>query len=134
MSKGIMDNSSMKTQRAARAFTRRTLLQTAAAGAIIATGPFVVSRKVLSASGEVKVFAWAGYFSDKMLADFEKKTGIKATRIEFGSNEEQMNTVKANQGKGFDLIMPTIDRVPQYVSEGLLKPLDEKEDQFRQRH
>lgn len=130
MSKGIMDNSCIKTQRAARAFTRRTLLQTAAAGAIIATGPFVVSRKVLSASGEVKVFAWAGYFSDKMLADFEKKTGIKATRIEFGSNEEQMNTVKANQGKGFDLIMPTIDRVPQYVSEGLLKPLDESKINF----
>jgi spermidine/putrescine transport system substrate-binding protein len=125
-----MDNSSIKTQRAARTFTRRTLLQSAAAGAIVATGPFVISSKVLSSSGEVKVFAWAGYFSDKLMADFEKKTGIKGTRVEFGSNEEQMNTVKANQGKGFDLIMPTIDRVPQYVSEGLLKPLDDSKINF----
>jgi len=131
MSKKTMDRSSLKTQRAARTFTRRTLLQTAAAtGAIAAAGPFIVSRKALSSSGEVKVFAWAGYFSDTMMADFEKKTGIKGTRVEFGSNEEQMNTVKANQGKGFDLIMPTIDRVPQYVQEGLLKPLDESKIKF----
>lgn len=131
MSKKIMDRSSSKTQRAARAFTRRTLLRTAAAtGAIVAAGPFIVSRKALSSSGEVKVYSWAGYFSEAMLADFKKKTGIDVTRVEFGSNEEQMNTVKANQGKGFDLIMPTIDRVPQYVTEGLLQPLDDSKVNF----
>ena len=36
-----------------------------------------------------------------------------------------MNLVRANQGQGFDLIMPTIDRVPQYVEEGLLQPLNQ---------
>lgn len=131
MSKRTGDLSSLKTQRAARAFTRRTLLKTAAAtGALAAMGPFVVSRRALSSSGTVKVFSWAGYFSDSMIEDFEKKTGITAERVEFGSNEEQMNTVKANQAKGFDLIMPTIDRVPQYVNEGLLKPLDDSKINF----
>ena len=58
MSKKTMDRSSSKTQRAARAFTRRTLLQTAAAtGAIVAAGPFIVSRKALSSSGEVRVYS-----------------------------------------------------------------------------
>lgn len=114
------------TAQAARRFTRRLLLKgTAVAGVIAATGPFILPRSALSSSGQVDIFAWAGYFSDTMLKDFEKKTGIKANRVEFGSNEEQINTVKANQGKGFDLIMPTIDRVPQYVSEGLLQPLDD---------
>jgi len=104
--------------------TRRSLLRTGAVGALALAAPAIVSRRALSSSGEVRVFAWAGYFSDDMLADFKKKTGITANRVEFGSNEEQMNLVRANQATGFDLIMPTIDRVPQYVNEGLLHPLD----------
>ncbi len=47
--------SSVRTQRAAKAFTRRTLLaQTAAA--LAAVGPFVVSRGALSSSGELTWF------------------------------------------------------------------------------
>lgn len=105
--------------------TRRSVLRATAIGAAAVAAPAIVSRKVLASSGEVRVFCWAGYFPDDMLADFTDKTGIAVTRVEFGSNEEQMNLVRANQGQGFDLIMPTIDRVPQYVEEGLLQPLNQ---------
>lgn len=107
------------------AVTRRTVLKTGAALSLVVAAPAIVSRQALSSSGEVRVYAWAGYFSDTMLADFQKKTGIKPVRVEFGSNEEQINQIRANQGKGFDLAMPTIDRVPSYVKDGLVRPLDE---------
>src|SRR5687767_8095424 len=75
-------------QFAAKAFTRRTLLQgTVAAGALAAAGPFIV-RNARAASGELRVFAWSGYISPEMLADFEKKTGIKPTLTEYGTNDE----------------------------------------------
>ena len=121
---------SLSTGGAARAFTRRMLLRSAAAGAAVAAAPAAIRRSALASSGEVKVFCWAGYFSDAMLADFQSKTGISPVRVEFGSNEEQMNLVRANQATGFDLIMPTIDRVPQYVEEGLLSPLDDSRVDF----
>ncbi|MFC4353265.1 extracellular solute-binding protein [Fodinicurvata halophila] len=113
-------------------FTRRQVMKSAAAGAAVLAAPAIISPRALSSSGEVRVYCWAGYFSDDMLADFTDKTGIEVTRVEFGSNEEQMNQVRANQASGFDLIMPTIDRVPQYVEEGLLSPLNTNNIDFDQ--
>lgn len=107
--------SSAETQRAAKSFTRRLLLQSAAAAAGVASvGPFVL-REGRAASGTVKIFSWAGYISPDMLADFEKKTGVKATLTEYGTNDELLNQLKATGGAGFDIIHPTVDRVPNYV-------------------
>ena len=122
--------SSQATQRAARAFTRRTLLKgAAAAGALSAAGPFIV-RNARAASGEVKLFAWSGYISPEMIADFEKKTGIKAVLTEYGTNDELLNQLRASGGAGFDVIMPTVDRVPNYVEYELVQPLDESKVNF----
>jgi spermidine/putrescine transport system substrate-binding protein len=116
---------SRATFRAARAFNRRTLLKGAATLSITAaTGPFVM-RRAWAQGGEVKVFAWSGYVTDEMLADFEAKTGIKATRTEYGTNDELLNQLKATQGSGFDIIWPTVDRIPNYVEFELIQPIDE---------
>jgi spermidine/putrescine transport system substrate-binding protein len=115
-----------RTADAARLHTRRQLLKAGAAGAALAgIGAPFLARTALAA-GEVKVFAWAGYISDEMLADFQKKTGIKPTYTPYGTNDELLNQLRANQGGGFDVIMPTVDRVPNYVEFGLVQPLDEK--------
>jgi spermidine/putrescine transport system substrate-binding protein len=82
-------------------------------------------RRAWAAGGEVKIFAWAGYITDAMLKDFTDKTGIAATRAEYGTNDELLNQLKANQGGGFDIIWPTVDRVPNYVEFDLVQPLDE---------
>ncbi|WP_199228953.1 extracellular solute-binding protein [Azospirillum sp. TSH100] len=117
--------SSAETQRAAKSFTRRVLLQSAAAAAGVASvGPFVL-REGRAASGTVKIFSWAGYISPDMLADFEKKTGVKATLTEYGTNDELLNQLKATGGAGFDIIHPTVDRVPNYVEFELVQPIDE---------
>lgn len=118
-------DSSRATQIAAKRFTRRTLLKSAAAaGTLAAVGPWYV-KNARASSGELRIFAWAGYFNDAVLAGFEEATGIKPIYVPFATNDEQLNQLRASGGSGFDVIMPTVDRVPNYVEQGFVQPLDE---------
>lgn len=108
---------------AAARLNRRTLLTAAAAGGVMATGPFI-SRRALAA-GTVNIYAWAGYISDELIAAFTKKTGIAVKLTTHGTNDELLNTLRASGGTGYDLIMPTVDRVPNYVEFELIQPLNE---------
>lgn len=118
--------SSAKTLHAAKAFSRRTLLKTAAAtGAVAAAGPWLV-EDAFSSSGEVNVICWTGYLPDVFLKDFEKSTGIKANVSPLGSNEELINKMKASKGRGFDIITPTLNRKGQWVDLKLTQPWDLK--------
>lgn len=101
---------------------RRSLLAGAAALGIAA--PFV-SRRALAQSGTVNIFAWAGYLSDEMLAAFEAQTGIRPVYTPYGTNDELLNQLRAAGGRGFDVIWPTVDRIPNYVELGLVQPIDE---------
>lgn len=114
-----------KTLLAAKAFNRRALLRAAAATGLASVAAPAALRRAWAQSGEVKIFAWAGYVSDDMLKAFEAKTGIKPVRTEYGTNDELLNQLKATGGSGFDLIWPTVDRVPNYVEFDLVQPLDE---------
>lgn len=117
--------SGARTMRAAKSFTRRTLLKASAASAVaLAAGPFLM-RRSWAQSGELKIFSWAGYISDEMLADFESKTGIRAIYTPYGDQGEALNQLRATGGAGFDLVQPTVDRVPEFVAEQVLQPLDE---------
>jgi spermidine/putrescine transport system substrate-binding protein len=104
---------------------RRRLLQGAAvtAGAALAT-PFV-ARRALAQGRTVNIFAWAGYLNDEILAAFNEATGIQANYTPYGTNDELLNQMRANNGAGFDLIWPSVDRVPNYVEFGLIQPIDE---------
>jgi spermidine/putrescine transport system substrate-binding protein len=116
--------SSAATQRAARVFTRRTVLRgAAAAGAAAALGPFYV-KKALSSSGEINVLMWSDYLPPDWLAAFEKGTGIKVNYTGIGSNEEIINKMKATKGRGFDICSPTNVRSLQWKPLELLQPFD----------
>lgn len=117
--------SSRATLEAARAFNRRTFLKSAAAMGLAAGAAPATLRRAFAQSGEVKIFAWSGYVTDDMLKRFTEDTGIKAARTEYGTNDELLNQLKATQGSGFDIIWPTVDRVPNYVEFELVQPLDE---------
>src|SRR6185437_9689793 len=113
------------TQRAARAFTRRVLLEgAAAAGAIAAVGPWIV-RDAFASSGEVRVMTWSGYDFAKAKAACEKATGMKMTITDFPDQDKMAAQMKASNGEGFDIAEPTADRVPDWVDEDFLQPLDE---------
>jgi len=106
--------------------TRRSFTKGAAtlAGLSIAA-PFISRSYAQGSSGSVNIFAWAGYINDEMLAAFEKATGIKASYTPYGTNDELLNQLRANNGAGFDIIWPTVDRVPNYVEFDLVQPIDE---------
>ncbi len=102
---------------------RQFLKGAAAAGTLAAATPFFINN-ALAASKELRIYAWAGYITDEMLADFKQKTGINATFTPYGTNDELMNSLRATDGTGFDIIMPTVDRVPGYIEYDLVQPLD----------
>ena len=108
-------------------FSRRALLGAAASTATLAVAsPFVARRADAQAtSGTVSIFAWAGYLSEDMLAAFEKATGIKPVYTPYGTNDELLNQLRATDGAGFDIIWPSVDRVPNYVEFGLVQAIDE---------
>jgi spermidine/putrescine transport system substrate-binding protein len=105
---------------------RRRLLQGAAAtaGAAALASPWVARRALAQGARTVNIFAWAGYLNDEMLAAFTDATGIGANFTPYGTNDELLNQMRANDGRGFDLIWPTVDRVPNYVEFGLVQPID----------
>jgi spermidine/putrescine transport system substrate-binding protein len=114
----------METLRAAKNFTRRTVLKgAAAAGAAMAVGPFVV-KKALSSSGEINILMWSDYLPPDFIAGFEGKTGIKINYTGIGSNEEIINKMKATKGRGFDIISPTNVRSLQWYPLRLVQPFD----------
>lgn len=109
-----------------RLFSRRSILKGATAGAAVAaTGPWIV-RDALSSSGEVRIMSWAGYDFAKITAAFEKKTGIKAVITDFPDQDKMVAQMKASGGEGFDLAEPTSDRVPNWLEQDFIQPLDEK--------
>ncbi len=113
-----------KTVRAARSLTRRTLLKTtAAAGAVMASGPWLV-KNAFSSSGEINILMWSDYLPPTFMEAFTAKTGIKINYTGIGSNEEIINKMKATKGRGFDICSPTNMRSPQWINLGLLQPFD----------
>ncbi len=122
----MINDSSMKTQRAAKAFTRRTLMKTTVAtGAIAVASPAIV-RDAFSSSGEIDILMWSDYLPEGFVKSFTNDTGIKLNFTGIGSNEEIINKMKATQGTGFDLCSPTNMKGAIWSDLGLLNPFDAK--------
>ncbi len=119
------DSPGAKTARAAKGFSRRTVLRSAAAaGTFAAIGPYLLTDEAKAASGELKVLIWTGYIPQTVRDKFEADTGVSIKVTNYGSNEELLNKLKATKGRGFDLISPTLNREPQWNPLGLLQPWD----------
>ena len=124
--KKLAKASSAETQKAAKAFSRRTIIKSAtAAGAVAAAGPWIV-QDAFSSSGELNAIVWTNYLTKEFLVGFTKKTGIKVNMTPLGSNEELINKLKASKGRGFDLITPTLNRKGQWEPLKLTQPWDLK--------
>ena len=109
---------------AARAFSRRTVLRgVAAAGTVLATGPWFV-REARSSSGELSILHWADQLKDPVRKKFTDKTGIKVNATAFSTDQEQIDKLEASKGEGFDLCQPALDRASQWHDGGLLAPFD----------
>lgn len=111
------------TASAAHTITRRTLLKSVAAA--LAVGPWVL-RRGLASSGELNLYAWSDYIDHDMIDAFTAKTGIKVNLSVYGSNDEVLNKLRASNGEGFDIVMPSVTYGPVwYQYKGLLQPINE---------
>lgn len=115
---------SIATQRAARAFTRRSLMKTAAASGAAAFMMPAIVKDAFSSSGELDVIVWTNYLTENFLEKFSADTGIKVNYTPLGSNEELLNKLKASKGRGFDVISPTLNRKGQWQPLELTQPWD----------
>ena len=112
--------------------SRRSFLKkSAVVGAAAATGPWIVSPKVLAASRQVNILAWVDYVQQNMIDGFEEQTDIKINLTTFGSNDEAEQKTKASGGKGWDVIFPSVTNRANYedanAPNGIwLAPIDEK--------
>lgn len=72
----------------------------------------------------INVFVWGDILAPAVVADFEKETDIKINLSYYSSNEELIVKLKATQGQGYDLIIPSDYAVNLLAKDHLLKKLD----------
>jgi len=105
---------------------KRTLSLLALAGALILTacGPDKESPSPASRpAGQVNIYIWTNYLPADVVADFEKKTGIKATVDTYDSNEALLAKLQSGVAD-YDIVVPSDYMLKVMIPEGLLQTLD----------
>jgi spermidine/putrescine transport system substrate-binding protein len=114
-----------ETLLAARAFNRRTMLKGAAAAGAVALGFPMIVKDAFSSSGTVNFMGWAGYDFKAAFEGFNKATGITVNFLEQPDQDAMFAQCKlALQTGGVDVVEPTLDRVPGWVSNDIIQPWD----------
>lgn len=83
-------------------------------------------------SETLNIFSWPEMLCPEITERFESETGIRVKRHYYTSNEELLVKLKATEGKGYDLIIPSDYAVKKLIEEDLLKPLDWSKLNFKQ--
>ncbi|MCW8127658.1 extracellular solute-binding protein [Microbulbifer halophilus] len=84
----------------------------------------LVAGLVQGAAAEELYFAnWSDYIGEDTIADFEAQTGIEVHYFEFDDIEE-LERVWIEEGRKFDLVVPSSENLPGYIRAGLLSKLD----------
>ncbi len=78
----------------------------------------------------ISVFTWGDLLDPEVIEEFERATGIKVHLNFYYSNEELAVKLKATEGVGYDLVLPSDYAVQGLVNEGLLKRLDKSKLPF----
>jgi spermidine/putrescine transport system substrate-binding protein len=78
----------------------------------------------------ITVFAWGDILSPAAISAFEKETGIKVHLNFYSSNEELIVKLKATEGVGYDLIIPSDYAVKRLSDTDLLKTIDKQKLPF----
>lgn len=84
----------------------------------------LLATTALHAEEKLVVYNWAEYIPDGVLEAFEKETGIKVEYSTYENNEVMYSKLKLQQGKGYDIVVPSSYLVAKMSREGLLQKLD----------
>ena len=75
-------------------------------------------------SGEMTLYTWSDYFPEDLAKKFTKDTGIKLTVDYYDSNETLEAKLRASNGTGYDVVVPSDYMVQTLISANLLKEID----------
>ncbi|MDQ5769316.1 extracellular solute-binding protein [Thiothrix subterranea] len=84
----------------------------------------LLAATALHAEEKLVVYNWAEYIPETALEEFEKETGIKVEYSTYENNEVMYSKLKLQQGKGYDIVVPSSYLVAKMSREGLLQKLD----------
>jgi spermidine/putrescine transport system substrate-binding protein len=87
----------------------------------------LTSTGMASAEGELNIYNWGNYTSPEMIKKFEDTYKVKVTITDYDSNDTALAKIRQG-GHGFDIVMPSQNYVPIWISEGLL--LETRPDQM----
>lgn len=78
---------------------------------------------LMATAEQVNFLNWADYISPKTIPAFEAKSGIIVNRSYFDGGNMLRAKLLAG-GAGYDVIMPALASLPQYIKASLLQPID----------
>src|SRR5687767_15745813 len=79
------------------------------------------------ADGELNIYNSGDYTNPELIKKFEKAHNVKVTITDYDSNDTALAKVRAG-GHGFDVVVPSGNFMPIWISEGLL--LETRHDQM----
>jgi spermidine/putrescine transport system substrate-binding protein len=94
--------------------------------AMIATA-LLASTGLASAEGVLNIYNWGNYTSPEMIKKFETENNVKVTITDYDSNDTALAKIRQG-GHGFDMVVPSQNYIPIWISEGLL--LETRPDQM----
>jgi len=71
--------------------------------------------------GELKILVWSEYIPNSVIEGFEKESGVKVRKKEYGSNEEMLNLLK---GESYDIVQPSEYAIEYMIAKDMLQPID----------
>lgn len=78
----------------------------------------------LNVKKSINVATWTDMLDEVMIKKFEEETGIHVNISYFDNNDELLIKMRATQGAGYDLIIPSDHTVELLKHDGLLKKID----------
>src|SRR5690606_22512280 len=79
---------------------------------------------VEATSGEVNLYTWSDYYPEELVKKFTEDTGITLNVDYFDSNESLEAKLRASDGAGYDVVVPSDYMVEILKNDGLLLKFD----------
>src|SRR3990167_4507159 len=92
--------------------------------------PFIIlffSFPSYANSKELNIYNWSNYLPQKVIYEFEKKTGIKVNYSTFTSNAALYAKLKSDPTAGYDIVVPSNYYVEKMIKEGMLHKINIRE-------
>ena len=87
----------------------------------------VTGSRPSAAEGELNIYNWGDYTNPELITKFEEAYNVKVTITDYDANDTAIAKVRAG-GHGFDIVVPSANYMPIWISEGLL--LESRPDQM----